>query len=202
MNYKHTVTLLLLLTLQFSSFAQQTHVLDVKKSKILWNTGNAMGGHFGELLFQSGSLTFSAVGTPTVGSFSMDMNSIQSLDRKIKAENDKTVATLRTVEFFDVKNYPSATINIKKINRIGASPNYSVAGDLTIKGITHPIEFMATINNLGNTSKITANLDILRHKWNIDYDPKKNSMDFLSGIKQKIAGDEIHISLDLSLVNK
>jgi polyisoprenoid-binding protein YceI len=174
--------------------------LDVQKSKVFWNTGKMMGGHFGYFLFQSGNLEYSATGEPVRGTFRMDMNSIRTTDNPIEAGSKKKDAEIRGNAFFASGQHPIATMAVKKITRIGSSPDYTVAGDLTIKGITNPIEFTATINTKNNSSHITANVDISHQLWNIHSKPQVNSIDFLSGIKEKIVPD-IHVSLDI-IMNK
>jgi polyisoprenoid-binding protein YceI len=203
MIYKAFTTLVLMMTLQSIACAQQLEPgwqLDVKKSKVLWNTGKIMGGHSGYFLFHSGNLEYSATGEPLRGTFRMDMNSIRSTDNPDEAGRQKTDANLKKNEFFASDQHPIATMVVKKITRIGSSTDYTVGGDLTIKGITNPIEFTATINTKNNTSHITANVDISRQLWNIDSKPQANSIDLLSGIKEKLVPD-IHISLDL-IMNK
>ncbi len=196
---KATTTLVLMMMFQTVACTQQLQPgwqLDVQKSKVLWNTGKMMGGHFGYFLFQSGNLEYSPAGEPVRGTFHMDMNSIRTTDNPNEAGGKKKDTELRGNDFFASDQYPIATMVVKKITRIGSSPDYRVAGDLTIKGITQPIEFTATINTKNNTSHITANVDISRQLWNIHSKPQTISMDFLSGIKEKIVPD-IHVSLDI-----
>lgn len=198
---KTSLILLLLTTLQLSVDGQQTGQLDVKKSKILWNTGKLVGGHYGYFYFNSGSLQFSGAGEPVDGSFNMDMKSIRSTDHALEADNQKTDQTLQTEKFLDIGHYPVARMIVKKISRIDNSTNYKVNGDLTIKGITNPIEFIASIITTDNTTKVIAEVDIHRFKWSIDVPAKSNSLDFLSGITEKAVPDEVHLSLTL-LFNK
>jgi polyisoprenoid-binding protein YceI len=199
MMYKPTTILLFLAMLQpvvYSQQLPQTYQLDTKKSKILWNT--QVGRHSGYLLFNSGSLRYSATGEPLGGTFSMDMNDIRSTDNPDEAGRKKVDANLRKSDFFASDQYPAATITVKKITRIGSSTTFKVAGDLTIKGITNPIDFTADIITKDNTAHVTANVDISRQLWNIDSKPQGNSSNFLSGIKEKLVPD-IHVSLDLIL---
>ena len=194
---KPAIILLLLTTLQFCTYGQQIQQLDVKKSKILWNTGKLVGGHSGYFLFNSGSLQFSAAGEPLEGSFNMDMKSIRSTDRALEADNQKTDLTLQTEKFLDINRYPVARMTVKKISRVDNAGIYKVYGDLTIKGISNPIEFLASIITTDNITKVTANVDIHRFKWSIDVPAKSNSLDFLSGITEKAIADEVHLSLSL-----
>ncbi len=203
MIYKATTALVLMMMLQTIACTQPLlpgWQLDVQKSKVLWNTGKMMGGHFGYFLFQSGNLEYSATGEPVSGTFRMDMNSIRTTDNPNEAGGKKKDAEIRGNDFFASDQHPIATMVVKKITRIGSSPDYAVAGDLTIKGITKPIEFTATINTKNNTSHITANVDISRQLWNIHSKPNANFIDFLSGVKEKIVPD-IHVSLDM-IMNK
>jgi polyisoprenoid-binding protein YceI len=201
MIYKAATTLVLTLVLQAVACTQQLQSgwqLDVQKSKVLWNTGKKMGGHSGYFRFHSGSLQFSASCEPVSGIFRMDMNSIRSTDNPNEAGRQKTDANLRKSEFFDSDQHPTATMVVKKITRISPSLDYTVAGDLTIKGISNPIEFTARIDTKNNTSHITANVDISRQLWNIDSKPQAASVDFLLGIKEKFVQD-IHVSLDITM---
>lgn len=201
MTCKHATFLLLVLMLQPVAYTQllpQTYQLDIKKSKILWNTGKMMGGHHGYLLFNSGSLQYSAAGEPLNGYFNMDMNSIRSTDNEKETARNRVDGDLRKDDFFAADQYPAAVMSVKKITRIGSSVNYKVAGHLTIKGITNPIEFEAAITTKDNITHITANVDISRKLWNIDSKQQTITSDFLIAIKEKLVPD-IHVTLDLLL---
>lgn len=196
---KLTTTLVLMMMFQTLACTQQPQPgwqLDVKRSKVLWNTGKMMGGHYGYFLFQYGNLEYSATGEPVRGTFYMDMNSIRTTDNPTEEGGKKKDAELRDNDFFASDQYPIATMVVKKITRIGSSKDYTVTGELTIKGITQPIEFKATIVTKNNTSHITAKVDISRQSWNIHAKPQTSSIDFLSGIKEKLVPD-IHVSLDI-----
>ncbi|MGI8405004.1 MAG: YceI family protein [Thermomicrobiales bacterium] len=54
---------------------------------------------------------------------------------------------LRSAEFFDTANYPLATLRSTSVE--GDSDNFVVKGDLTIKGITHPITLKAEYQGSG-----------------------------------------------------
>jgi polyisoprenoid-binding protein YceI len=190
------VIVLILAMFQLSAYAQQTYRIDVKKSKILWSNRQTMGGHYGYLLFNSGSLNYTSGGEPANGSFSLDMNSMRSTDHTQATANQKVDKELRTEGFFAVDRYPGATMNVKQIVRMGAE-TYKVTGDLTIKGITNPIEFMAAIQKNENAVNVMADLKIHRLKWKIDLQPERNSWDLFSAVKESFINDEIQVSLNL-----
>jgi polyisoprenoid-binding protein YceI len=188
--------LFLLAVTGFSAPAQQIYKLDLKNSKILWKAPKTMGNrHYGFLLFNYGSLKYSPTGRPVGGSFGLDMNTISSTDHSSATENQKVNAELKGDDFFQVSQYPAGTMVVKQIVP-GDRPNvFMVKGDLSIKRVTHAIEFPAMISKTGNVIKVTADLMINRGKWNIKPMPKP--WEFLSVIKEKVIADEIPVMLDL-----
>jgi len=199
------IILLLLFIIQGAAYAQQAYQLDVKESKILWNNRQTMGGHYGYLLFSSGTLIYSSTGQPNNGVFSMDMNSIRSQDHKEAAGNQRVDKELRTPGFFDIDKFPAATMRVTKIARVGQSDNYKVNGDLTIKGITNPIEFIAAFKKKGEVINVTGEVKMDRLKWNIDLRPAREAQpkpwdlvtNLQSNIKNKIMVAEIPITLQM-----
>ncbi|MDT3402985.1 YceI family protein [Mucilaginibacter terrae] len=200
---KHLI--ILLLVIQASAYAQQAYQLDVSKSKVLWNTRQTMGGHYGYLLFSSGTLIYSSAGQPVNGVFSMDMNSIRSEDHEKAADNQKVDQELRKPGFFDIDKYPTSTMRVLTITQIGKTDKYKVNGDLTIKGITNPIEFTATLKKKGGNIIATAALVIDRLIWHIDLQsppqakpkPWELVTTLENKIKNKIMVGEVPITLKM-----
>ncbi|SCW70463.1 YceI family protein [Mucilaginibacter sp. NFR10] len=193
---KHAIILLLSMALLPAS-AQQTYHLDIKKSKVLWDTRKTMGGHYGYLLFKSGSLEYTAGGEPKNGTFSLNMNTMHSTDHADAAGNKKVDEELKKEGFFAVDRYPEATMVVKEITRVGQSINFKVTGILTIKGISNPIEFMATIIKKNDIISAKTNTTIDRIKWKIDMQPRREAWDFFSALKNTVVTDEIAVSLNL-----
>ena len=192
------ITLILLLfSFSFSAIAQQQYQLDTKKSKILWKI-ETVGKHNGYILFSYGKLEYNTKGTPLTASFIIDMKNIKSLDRPTEKGRGEIDNELRTPGFFDVEVYPTATMIVKQIFVTPVLNVFRITGDLTIKGITHRIEFNASIIKNGNTIKAKANFNIARIKWNIDFKEKPNEWSFTSAIKNKMIDDDIQIALDLT----
>jgi polyisoprenoid-binding protein YceI len=192
-------TIILLLAMScFYAGAQQTYHLDIKKSKVLWDTRKTMGGHHGYLLFKSGSLDYTAAGQPKTGAFILNMNAMYSTDHADASGNKKVDEELKKEGFFATERYPEATMTVKEITRTGRSANFKVTGVLTIKGIANPIEFSAAIIKKKDLISATANTTIDRVKWNIDMQPKREAWDFVSALKNKVITDEIAISLNLT----
>lgn len=56
---------------------------------------------------------------------------------------------LKSADFFDAEKFPTATFKSTEVKYLGKSGKLKVRGDLTIKGITKPVELDATLNKLG-----------------------------------------------------
>lgn len=183
--------------LPLASLAQQTYQLDVKKSTLFWKSPKSMGRqHYGYLSFNLGSLSYGPNGEPATGMFSINMNSINSTDRKTAADREEVNQLLKGEDFLSVAKHPTTTIVVKQIAKTKQPNVYKVSGDLSIRGITHPIDFMATIKKTGNTVTAKANLNVDRIKWNIHHKPK-NDWDFFIAVKNQAIADEFPVSLNL-----
>lgn len=56
---------------------------------------------------------------------------------------------LRSADFFDIDHHPTITFTSTKIE--GSDDDYTITGDMTIKGITKPVTFDVEYNGKGKT---------------------------------------------------
>ena len=194
---KKTALLILLVVIQLAANAQKRYELNTKKSKLEWKI-STMGNHYGYLLFSSGILDYSVTGEPMAGTFTMDMNSIRSTDGRAPKDIERVNKEIKKPEFFDVKKYPTALMKVKRILRTSKPDLFKVNGNLTIRGITKPIVFMATIKETAGLLGILADITIDRTEWNIHHIPKPKTSDLFTVMKDKLIQNEIKIKLNLS----
>ena len=132
----------------------------------MWKGANLAGTntHIGYISISKGALLVEN-GLLVGGTAEVDMNTIE--DENHDRENG-LVKHLKNPDFFDVELFPTATIVITKVASInGESKN--VTGNLTIKGITHPIIFPAKIDVKGGIIKMNGKLVIDRTLWDVRY---------------------------------
>ena len=117
----------------------QTKKLHLKVSNLQWEAKKVVaGGHKGTLAFKSGELTYKN-NELTRGTFVVDMNSLAVTDEGMDAKGkEKLLGHLKSDDFFSVKKFPTATLTLKQVTR--TQQGYKAKGDLTIKGITKPVE--------------------------------------------------------------
>lgn len=172
-------------TISFTAL-NETKPVNTNESKVVWKGYKVTGSHEGTITIKSGNLEFennALVG----GNFVIDMTSINTTDLKGDSKNNLD-GHLKSDDFFGVKNFPEAKLDITKITPNGKNA-YTVEGNLTIKGKTHAQNF--TMSVYGN--KATANLKIDR----TNYDVRYGSASFFDGLKDKAIYDDFDLNIDL-----
>ena len=176
-----------------------TYQVDAAKSQLTWNGKKVTGEHTGTINVANGQLLVNG-SKVTGGTFDIDMTSIKNTDLTDPEYNGKLVGHLKSDDFFSVEKHPKATFKITSVAPIkgakAGQANYTVKGNLTIKGITSAISFPATIavNNGTATAKGVATLD--RTKWDVRYGSKS----FFANIGDKAINDDF--TLDFNIVAK
>ena len=177
------------------SFATKPHTdnvrVDAKSSTVKWIGSKVASAHEGTINIQKGMLMIDH-GTLVGGQFSIDMNSINNTDIESEEYSAKLEGHLKDEDFFNVEEFPTATITIIKAVK-GTENNYSIIANLTIKGITHPIAFDANVNINGINFLATAKIKIDRTKWGIEY----KSGNFFKDLGDNIILDEIEFDIFL-----
>jgi polyisoprenoid-binding protein YceI len=189
---------LLALAIAFTAFPlvseAKSEILNVDNnaSSVRWEATKIGGSHHGTLNVKSGKLITDKGGL-TGGEFVVDMNSLKIADDMSAEMNKKLDTHLRSDDFFSVEKNPTASL---KISNVGApkSGTQEVSGDLTIKGITKPITFPATVTNDGKTLHAKADFQVDRTLYDIKY----RSLKFFSDLGDKVIHDKFTLKVDLT----
>jgi len=189
MKLKITSILAISAIIVLSAFKNKpvTYTVDAAKSSITWVGKKVAGSHNGTIAIKSGSLNVDGKKV-TGGSFVMDMTSIKDADGSANLEGH-----LKADDFFGAAKFPTSTFVITKVTGTGA--NVTVAGDLTVKGITKPLSFPATVavNADGTVSALAGKVMVDRTKYDIRYGSKS----FFDSIGDKAIDDNFEINVKL-----
>ncbi|MEJ8756878.1 YceI family protein [Pontibacter sp. H259] len=145
--------------------------VNTAQSTLKWNAKKVGGEHYGTINLAEGSLQVNG-SKLAGGTFTIDMTSIVVKDITRPESNKRLTDHLKSDDFFSVEKHPKATFTITKVAKLKAkagAPNYNITGNLTIKGITNPITFPATVNIDGKTAEATALITVDRTKYDIKY---------------------------------
>jgi polyisoprenoid-binding protein YceI len=164
--------------------------VNTENSTVKWKGSKISSSHEGTVNILKGFLNIDH-GTLVAGQFSIDMQSLATNDMS-EEYNKKLDGHLKNEDFFNVSEFPTASITITNAVR-GSGNSYKVVADLTIKGITHPISFAADVNVNGKNFLATAKIKIDRTKWDIKY----NSGNYFKDLGDKLILDEIEFDIFL-----
>ena len=155
------------------------------QSNIDWVGKKVTGAHNGTIAVKEGEIVLND-GKLTGGKFVIDTTSIKILDITDPATNAQFFGHLASDDFFSTEKYPEAQLEITSV-----SGNH-VEGNLTIKGITHPVSFDVIVNVNGDQLTAAGKLVIDRTKY---------EMKFRSGNFFKDLGDTlIYNDFELNVV--
>lgn len=163
--------------------------LDTENSVVTWH-GEFQTGlkeENGTVSLKSGGIDVDESGAITGGSFVIDMNTIEDNNG-----SQQLVTHLKSDDFFSVQTFPESMFVITTVQNTGGT-SYTVAGDLTIKGITNPISFPATITETDGVYSAQGSVTIDRSLWDIRY----NSESFFSDLGDSVIVDDIDLTFDL-----
>ena len=173
--------------------AKASTPIDVKKSTVEWVGNKVTGSHNGSLEILKGEVILEK-GVIKGGSFILDMTSIKVLDIEDEKRNKNLENHLKDDDFFGVNYYPKAVFEFSVATPIkGAKtgqPNYHFKGDLTLKGITHALDFDALVVLNKTGASASGQIIVDRTKYNIRYKSNK----FFDGLGDKAIYDEFSIS--------
>ena len=172
--------------------------MDLSKSSIKWiGKEITTKEHFGALKFSKAQLGFNG-DVLTGGEFTVDMTTLDVQDLS-GGGKQRLEGHLRSDDFFSVNKYQTSYLKINEVlppelSRIEADNNsFEVSGELTIKGITHPIVF--TIKPVSDQSYV-ADLTFDRSDYNVRF----RSGSFFENLGDKLILDDI--KLEVTLVKK
>ncbi len=173
----------------FTSYNELHHEeIDLEKSTVSWTGKKVTGSHEGTIRLKSGKLSYERTSW-SGGEFVMDMQSILCTDLQGKKANS-LVSHLKSPDFFDVENHGEAKFIIRSVERLRGT-YYTVKGDLTIKGITKPIQFMT----LKEDNSVSADITIDRTAYDIKY----GSGSFFDDLGDKAIDNEFQLKANLVL---
>ena len=166
--------------------AQTKLTADTTKTKLLWLGEKVTGQHTGTINLQSGWVNWQD-NKIVSGEFDINMTSLKETDN-----NAQLLGHLKSDDFFGVAKFPVA-----KLVLTGSTPfdkgSGVVNGNLTIKGVTNPIEFKATMQKKDEGTWFFANITVDRTKYNIRY----GSGSFFDNLGDKTIYDEFKLKVNL-----
>ena len=169
--------------------------LSTGDSKLEWVGKKVTGQHNGTVDISSGEL-FIDNGNLTGGSFDINFGTIKVLDLQDSEMNAKLTGHLKSDDFFSADKFPTGKFVLTSVTPLsnGTDNNYTIGGNLTIKGITQPVSFPATVKINGDVVSAKADFKIDRTLWDVKFRSGK----FYENLGDKLIDDQIELKLSIS----
>lgn len=174
--------------------------INMDLSTLAWEGTKVTGKHDGTIGLSSGELYL--VDNQIVGgNIVIDMTEIVVLDLEDPETNARLQGHLESDDFFSVATYPEATFEmaniVKRENAAEGEPNYTISGNLTIKGITHGITFPAHVQMEDGVMTAKADFDLDRTMWDVRF----GSGRFFDNLGDNLIHDNFNMKLDIVAAN-
>ncbi len=183
---KTLILLFFLIMTPFVAYNQKKLIADQGQTKIEWIGEKVLGKHTGTIKLQSGWLVWEN-NRISSGEFLIDMRTIKSDEGLSKLETH-----LKSDDFFSVDKFPVSKLAITGSDAF-EKDSATIRGTLTIKGITHPLEFTATKQDNENTIWFFADIAVDRTKYNVKY----GSGRFFSNLGDQLIYDNFKLKVTL-----
>ncbi len=177
------------------------YVID-STTTVTWTGAKPTGQHTGTFKVTEGTL-FVNDNALTGGSFTINILSLNNIDLAADAENKgKLEGHLKSPDFFDAEKFPTAKFEITAVEPYQADSasavkdaTHLIKGNLTLKDSTKNISFPAKVTVDANTATASADFNIDRTLWGMNYKGPENPQDWV--IKK-----EVNIKLDVRATKK
>lgn len=166
--------------------------ISAAESNVEWVGKKITGEHNGTVDISNGEI-FIDKNEVTGGSFEIDFTTIKVIDIKDAESNAKLTNHLKSGDFFATDNHPKGKFEIISVNKVSGD-KYNITGDLNIKGISKEISFPAEIKISDSKVTATADFEIDRTLWDIQYRSGK----FFENLGDKLISDNFQIKFNIN----
>ena len=160
-------------------------------STVNWTGKKVLGLHTGSINVANGYIDLGE-GKINGGEIVIDMTSIIITDIDDPKTNQDFKDHLCNDDFFAVDKFPLSHLQINNGNALGKDL-YKLSGVLTIKDISHPVEFTAKVEVFTDTLHALGEVVIDRTLYNIRYGSGK----FIDNLADKLIYDEFVLQFKL-----
>lgn len=158
--------------------------IQIASSNVNWTGKKVLGLHTGSINIANGFIEI-IENTISNGEIEIDMTTIVITDIEDKKTHDDFLAHLLNDDFFSVDKYKTAKLTIMSSSKIETN-KFKIDGNLTIKDITHPVSFVATLEVFIDFLHSMGEIVIDRTLYNIRYGSGK----FLQNLGDSLVYDD------------
>lgn len=169
--------------------------IDAANSSLNWKGGKKIGQstHAGTIAISEGAFQVEN-GNIAAGSLMVDMGSINVTDDMDEGYKTKLVGHLKSDDFFNVGQFPTASFTITKVEPAtdDSTATHHISGNLTIRSVTKEITIPANVSMTEDQIFAKSDFAINRADFNVKYGSATHIVDIA---QDDIIKDEIEFKL-------
>jgi len=196
-----------------------SYAINTSASTVAWIGSKPAGKHNGTIPVTEGSIAVRD-GAIEGGTIVLNVADIQNEDLAEDPDSqDKLLGHLKSDDFFDAANHPTATFEITSVEPFDSSvdmvekeefeteyapatnlehmvetPTHTITGNLTMRGKTLSVSFPANVSMNDGTISAMAKFNIDRTNWGLSYGDEASAVD---KAKDKFIYNTVNITLDV-----
>lgn len=196
-----------------------TYAINTESSTVGWIGSKPAGKHIGTIPVSEGTISVRE-GAIEGGTIVMNVSEIQNEDLAEDPDSQqKLLGHLKSDDFFDAANHPTATFEITSVEPYDTSvevvekeefetdntpasnveyrvdaPTHTITGNLTMRGKTLSISFPANVSMEDGLISAEAKFNIDRTNWGLSYGDEASVVD---KAKDKFIYNTVNVSLDV-----
>jgi K(+)-stimulated pyrophosphate-energized sodium pump len=162
-------------------------------SQFRWVGKKVTGQHSGTIVTK-GQASFEN-GMLVSGNFEIDMTTIKVTDIKDAESNADLTGHLMNEDFFDVKNFPGASLKISSSRMVDPQGLFKFEASLTMKDKTSEVSGEYKLTEMDGIHMLEGGFVFDRTKHDVKY----NSGSFFADLGDKVIYDEVPVSFSIKL---
>lgn len=170
-------------------FADATWTLDKSHAKLGFSVSHMMVSDV-----EGSFKKFDATVKSTKEDFSDASVELSAETNSVDTDNDQRDAHVKNADFLDAEKYPTLTFKSTSVKKV-ADKKYKVKGNLTLHGVTKPVELNATANtgvNPMNKKTISG--------WKVSGIIKRSDFGIGAKVPSAVVGDEVTLNANAEFV--
>lgn len=141
----------------FNSYRVVAPPVDITRSEIGWSAKSVSDTHYGKIQLKQAEVKLQGAQVVSI-QVTANMATISVADITDPGHNQDFVRHVTTEDFFEVEKFPEANFISTEV-KATEDGQWQIRGDLTIKGVTKPVSFVAKAVPGGGALQATLPID-------------------------------------------
>ncbi len=173
-----------------------TYTINTANSFIEWTAKKKIIANYvdkGFFRISDGEITIDENETLVTGDVAINVTSLEVTETGVGGGFSGLARDMLSGRFLDVEQFPTATFTVTSVE-LGRKNTFDVAGDLTIKSVTQPVELTMEVQPISiNSIQLVGGLEIDRTEYDVTFGSDR----FFDDLGDKVIDDMVQLGISL-----